>query len=486
MAEETNQQRLDKKSTDYLAMQAYWDRTADFMIGEEAVILAGKKYLPLFPDENSEEYDFRKSNAVFTNIWRDNVEGLASKPFEREVSFVDDASVDQRFKDFADDVDGSGNNITIFAMDFFFNAIGFSHDWLFVDYPTVQPRTDMNGNTVMRSVADERAEGVRPYWSRVSVRNVYEVKTQIFKGSERVTYIRIFEPAENQFREMFHDPEADTARFQIWVWNEGKKDYELGPAGPISIKRIPMHPLFTGRRNGKTMQSYPPLKGASDAQLKLYRAESNLEVTKAFAAVPMLVGVGVKPELVNGKPKKLIRGPGITLYAPHTGTNASTDWKFIEPGGTVLTFLSADVDKKKQDVRDLGKQPLTVSSGNLTVITTAVAANKAKSAVKAWAAGLADALTMGMYFTALWWGLDDGPDIAVYDEFDEFLEPGQDIAALLGMRAQGIISSETLTDEMKRRKVLSTDFDFAAEADRLLNDVPNQDTLNDPKKQPPE
>lgn len=475
----TEKERLETKSADFAAMADYWTTTSDFLAGERAVVLAGKRYLPMFPDEYPEEYKFRLQYAKFTNIFRDVVDGLASKPFAREVEYDEEPKPSERMTVFADDVDGSGNNITVFAMTFFFNAIAYSTDWIFVDYPTVEPKTLADGRIAPRSIAEENELAVRPYWSRVSVLNIYEIKSKVIKGKETWTYFRIFEPKNgdtpDQFREMFFDDATNTASYKIWRMNEKKTDYVLYAEAPISIGVIPMVPLFTGMRNGRTTRSYPPLQGASDAQKTLYRSESGLEITKVFTAYPMLAGIGITPDLDagTGKPKRLLRGPGITLYAPFSKQGAATDWKIIEPAGSSLTFLKDDVDRQKQDVRDLGKQPLTVMSGNLTTITTAVAAGKSKSAVKAWAIGLEDALTIACYLTALWFGETEGPSVTVYKEFDEFTGEENDMQALLSMSQAGKLSDETLWEEAQRRDVLSTSFDPEKEQERLLMMVPN-------------
>ena len=482
-----NQKRLEAKSADYEAMVADWLDVADFLSGQRAVINAGERYLPKYPDETDEEYAYRLQVAKFTNIYRDNIEGLAAKPFEQPVAFEEEKNVDPRYVEFAEDVDGSGRDLTSIAKEFMFNSIAYSLDFLFVDMPKV---ATLPG--VVRTVAQDKNEGVRPLWSRIRALNVYECVTKIVKGQEWITYIRFFEPAKagtpNRFRELIQ--EGNSAKFIIWQWNETAKDYLVFEEGLIAIGRIPIVPFMTGSRDGRSFVSYPALQDAKEIQKVLYRAESNLEVTKAFTAYPMMVGQGVTPEYVGEGPnkriKRIIRGPGIALYAPFTGQGAATDWKYIEPAGSSLTFLKEDVKDIKQDLRELGKQPLTVSSGNLTVITTAVAAGKSKSACKGWAQAESNALNMAWYFTALWFQDKAGaPKCRVFDEFDEFINGANDMNSLIQMNNNSKISDETLWDEAKRRGTLSPNFDPEEEKKRLLAQVPNSDGMNNPETNPP-
>ena len=119
----------------------------------------------------------------------------------------------------------------------------------------------------------------------------------------------------------------------------------------------------------------------------------------------------------------------------------------------------------------MGRQPLTASSSNITVITAAVAAGKAKSAVKAWAYTLKDALENALKMTALWMALNYDPTVHVFAEFDDWME-GEDLKSLDTARASGDISHETYCEELQRRGVLSSNFTIERERLRLLNDVP--------------
>jgi len=466
-----NSDRLEKKSPDWIYMSEFWDMVANITQGQKSIREKGEHYLPKFPDETQAEYDYRLSLTKFTNIYRDILEGLASKPFQQEIILTDaDKTLPDQIASFIEDVDGSGNNITIFSMDTFFNGINNAIDWIFVDYSA-------NETGVVRSQADEAAAGLRPFWSHVLASNVYEVRSKIIAGKEQLEYIRIFEPGEvKAFREMERTGDGK-AIYTVWKWNAKAEDYLIDKQGAITIGVIPMVPFVTGRRNGKSFKFFPPMRDAADLQIKLYQAESNLEYTKTVAAFPMLVGEGVAQEYVgqgaDKKAKRLVVGPGTVLYAPPNGQGVNGTWKYISPGSAELTFLKADVADIKQDLRELGRQPLTANSGNLTVITTAVAAGKSKSAVKTWGVNLTDTLTLALYYTALWYGLTDyEPSAKVYDEYDDFLDPGADISSLITMANQGKLSMETLWSELKRRNLLSKEFNAEKEKLALLAETP--------------
>ena len=89
MADEPN-----KTSFDYDAMFPYWEKVDTILDGLGAMIAKGTKYLPKFVKETDPSYKHRLENAKFTNLYRDISEGLASKPFQKEVQIREGAASD--------------------------------------------------------------------------------------------------------------------------------------------------------------------------------------------------------------------------------------------------------------------------------------------------------------------------------------------------------------------------------------------------------
>lgn len=468
-----------KRSKDSQSMVSYWDKVAAITTGYEAVKLAGDLYLPKFGNESDDDFNTRIKLTKFTNVYRDVLEGLASKPFQQEVSIIN-KTIPAEIEEFIENVDGSGNNLTIFAASTFFNGLNNAIDWVFVDYPKIDP-------TVIRTQADLKASGIKPYWSHVLAINVLEVQSTIISGVETLSYIRIFEPGTPDKVRIFQRTPTGQVTWELWKKIEGvdvKDNMVLEDNGTLSINIIPLVPFITGRRDGKSFKLFPPMQDAADLQITLYQDESALQFIKTMAGYPMLAGDGIKPEKdAAGQPKKLAIGPMKVLYGTPDGNGNHGSWKYIEPSATSMTFLKDSIKDTKSDLRELGRQPLTAQSGQLTVITTAVAAGKAKTAVAAWSLGLKDTLENALLITAQFMGLKDyEPEVQIYDEYDNFADNNADLTELGAARARGDISLETYWTELKRRKVLSSEFDAEEEKQKLLDDLPddnNEDVTND-------
>ncbi len=478
--------KMDKKlmlsrTKDIASMVPYWDKTDAIVEGYDAVKACGKDFLPSFREENEDDYKTRLNLTKFTNVYRDVVEGLATKPFEEEIKILGaskDVPPPTAITDFAEDVDGSGNNLTTFGAQTFFNGINSAIDWIFIDYPTVDP-------LVVRTQADQKAANIRPFWSHVLGRNVLQAQSAIQGGVEQLNYIRIFEPGNGtpDHVRIFKRAGA-TVTWELWVENSAKTDeYIIESEGSLSISVIPLVPFATGRRDGKTYKFYPVMRDAADLQISLYQDESALQFIKTMAGYPMLAANGMKPELgPDKKPLKLGIGPMKVLYGTPDAAGNHGTWSYIEPSATSMTFLQQSIDKTKQDLRELGRQPLTAQSGQLTVITTAVAAGKARSAVSAWALALKDALENALVITGMWLKLGDSfePEVNVYTEFDDFTDGGADLTELGAGRRAGDLSLETYWTELQRRGVLSPEFDPDEEKANLLNNIPSDNNPNSP------
>ncbi|RUW55596.1 DUF4055 domain-containing protein [Mesorhizobium sp. M1A.F.Ca.ET.072.01.1.1] len=481
-----------KRSPDSAAMVDYWDQTDTIIDGIKALRLAREKYLPKFVDEDEKEYDFRVNATKLTNVYRDIIEGLASKPFEEEISLVTSDKegskvIPQQITEFIEDVDGSGNNLTVFSSGVFFNGINSAIDWIFVDFPTVDP-------SQVRSVADAKAAGVRPFWSRVLGRNVLEAKTAMIGGKEVLTYMRIFEPGKPDHVRVF-ERNATGVTWQLYVKTDrqspnGKTMFVLEREGVISIGVIPLVPFITGRRDGRTFRIFPTMQDAADLQIELYQQESGLKFVKIMAAYPMLAAQGVNPPVnADGTPKKLRVGPGVVLYGKPNADGKAGTWAFVEPSANTMKFLADDVKSTIENLREIGRQPLTAQSSNVTVINSAVAAGKARTAVGAWALQLKDALENALVLTCQWLNIKDySPEVNVYTEFDDFADGNADLTELGNARRAKDLSRYTYWAELKRRKVLAPEFDAEAEDERLLEELPAEgldDAEDDNKSKPP-
>ncbi len=503
-------------SSDYRAMQPYWQMVSDILKGVEAlrstsggdyaspavpgpaipyenlsqlgVSRHGKgsgnqsPYLPQFPNELNLDYQIRRENAPLTNIYKDVSENLAGKPFSKTCELA--ADTPQDLKDWSENVDGQGNNLHVFASHVFKSGIDKGIDWILVDYVKASG---------IRTLADERAIGAKPYWVHVAAENLLAVYSDFVNGQEVITHARIYEMSTRRdgfkedtvehvrefTREAVADANGKVLGYQPATWNlwelveetdsSGKEDrnWRVIESGPISIGIIPLIPFKTSARDGCSWRVDPPLKDLAFMQVEEFQQESNKRAIKEMTAFPMLSGDGVaRPTDNKGAPVQVSVGPKVILFTGHGGEGTRPgSFRYVEPSGSSLTFLKQDLEGFRDEMRNLGKQPL--ASANLTVITTANISMRAHSAVQAWALLLKDALEQAMLVTCKWMGRTDEPEVNVHTDFGVDFEAGTELDGLLKAEAAGIVSKETVAEEFKRRGILSDDFDYEDEKKRL-------------------
>jgi hypothetical protein len=316
----------DSTSSDYDAMSPYWTKVQTVLDGADAV-RANLDMLPRFPAESQEDYDYRRSNAKFTNIFRDIVENLAAKPFAKQLSLTDEQA-SARITELCEDIDGRGNHLHVFASNTFFRGISKAIDWILIDHTKVPAGA---------TVAEEKRLGARPYWVHIPAERLVAIYSDTVGGVEIITHARVLEPTVERDgwgekevervrvfnRETVLDPDGRVisyapATFTLYekveqrTGRRTKTVWEIVEEGALSIEIIPLVPFMTGRREEGSWRINPPLRDAVDLQIEHYQQETDLKMARQLACYPTLTGNGVDPPVgSDGKPIKVPRGPNV-------------------------------------------------------------------------------------------------------------------------------------------------------------------------------
>jgi hypothetical protein len=267
--------------------------------------------------------------------------------------------------------------------------------------------------------------------------------------------------------------QRDEARawYEIWERISGEDWHQTG-GGEITLGEIPLVAFYTGRRRPGTWIVSTPMSRVADLQVEHFQQETNLKLAKENTAFPMFTAEGVTPPVdEHGNPVSVPVGPSTVLYAPPDRDGKHGTWGVIEPSATSLAFLAAERDRTEQQMRELGRQPLTAGTAGLTQVAAAYASQRASSAIQAYVYNLKDCLEKAMRYAAQWLGLDIEPEIRIDTDFA--INIGDDKAPeLLWQMAQGedaFISRQQFLAEMKRRGILMPEYDYDADMELILN-----------------
>jgi hypothetical protein len=324
---------------------------------------------------------------------------------------------------------------------------------------------------------------MRPYCLSIKAKDVLSVETSKIGGIEVITHCRFRANAveregykqvtKHRIRE--YNREGDAVSYKVHEKQKNAAaidEWVVIDEGVITLQEIPLVPFVGGRvKHGFVVE--PMLRDALDLQIELFWQENGLKYAKDNTAFPMLAGNGVAPPMgPDGNVGAIQVGPKSVLYAPPSADSGTGGWAFIEPSATSLRFLADDIKETVQNLRELGRQPLTAQTGNLTVVTTAMAAQKGNSAVQAAALIFKDAMENVFRIMGAWIGESDGPEVLVFSDFDVNLSGDQDLTALIKARENRDISREAFLAELKRRAVLRPEYDAEEDMAIILGEVP--------------
>lgn len=475
-------QAKDNPSTPSLAhekLSHHWETVRTVRKGAEAIRKAGERFLIKFPAEDADEYARRLKSAPWRPEFNDCIATLAAKPFTKQVVLAEGAS--ERMQGLAEDIDGRGNNLHVFAKDAFEGAVAMGAHGILVDYP--------QGNQA-RNRAEELAAGVRPYWVPINADDIIELGTEQ-RGSRRVVSLlrvkesRVVRDGFQQtviplIREIRSEPSENSYLTSWTVWREeanagtDKPEWVKDSSGEMTLDEVPFVFFATNDVEGEQYVK-PPLIDVADMQVELYNAMSKKELSYTITAHPMLTANGMAPP-ADGK---IETGPGRVLYAPGAeGINAS--WDYLHPNAANLKEIREDIREIIEDIRRLGMQPMTQPAGNTPAIAYAFDGQKSVTVLQSWALALKDALEQAFVFTAAWLNepTESAPSVMVNTDFVVGLYGGTEITELNKARIEGQISRETYWSEMQRRGFLGPQFDPEDEATRLDAEFPPFDPSN--------
>lgn len=482
-----------KPSAAYRAMEAHWRTVRDVLAGAPAVRSAGQKYLPKLPREADADYTFRLAGSPFVNHYAELSSALVAKPFTNEVSVTADAP--DQIKALVEDIDGQGNSLHVFAERAFFDGVHDGITFILVDKMPVP-----DGATV----ADEKAAGARPYWVNLLGLQVLGFRVATVEGRTQVIEARIAEEATVEDEDgterlmqrvrVLRREKTPTgyapATWVLWERQElvnrrGQFTWVPIEEGSIAIGVIPLVPMVCGRQLGARLA--PVFGDLLSLQLEHYERESLLKNARMLTAFPMLSAAGVSPPtmartitvdgqaVVEQVAVPITVGPGTVLYGAPLADGGSVSWSYVEPNAASLKFLADDIERLETQMRELGRQPLTKATSGVTVVAASFAAANANSTAEALALNLKDALEQAMAYTAMWLQIGDEPEIAMSTDFATDLIDGGDASTLLEMRKANDLSVTTLWAELRRRNVLSPEFDPDAELQAILGEIQGDD-----------
>ena len=396
--------------------------------------------------------------------YRRTVSVMSGKPFAKALTYGED--VPPRIREMCDDIDRQGRNLHAFAADAFFRTLAFGIAGIHVDYPRL---------TGVRTLADERAAGARPYFRLIRHNQILGWKTDEVGGALRLVQMRLAEThdiadggrwgAKTVRRVRVLEP----GRYELWQEPEKDgEDYVLIDEGTTSpMQAIPFVPLYGFRE--AFMCGKAPLMDLAHLNVKHWQSQSDQDNILHVARVPILAATGIDDEKW-----KLTVGAQAAVKLPSGSTLA-----YVEHSGAAINAGRQSLQDLEQQMIQTGAELLVKKPGDRSATEAANDADGNKSDLQRIAETFEDALDAALQYMADWIGEPTGGSVSLYKDFGA-MSLGQASGQLvIAMQQGGLISKATAIREMQRRGELDAGLEPDEELAMLGEEGPALGTMGD-------
>lgn len=463
-----SQQNKDPKSpattsAAYDAMAPRWHLMEALLGGTETMRAAGETYLPRHSEETDKGYEERLNSAVLLNMVSQTLDTLSGKPFSEDMKTED---VPEIMEDSVlDDVDLQGNNLAVFCRRWFREGMAKAFAHVLIDFPRPAPREDGQP----RTLADDRAEGLRPYWVMIKPECVLFARSDIINGVEVLQHVRVMETYTEQ--DGFAEVEKqrirvmEPGRVQLWELVKakgGKEDWAVVDEWQTGLTYIPLV-TFYAQRDG-FLYGKPPLMDLAHLNVAHWQSTSDQRHILTVTRFPLLACSGASGE--DGDP--VVIGPNKVLYNP----DPAGRFYYVEHGGQAIKAGRDDLHDLETQMAGYGAEFLKKRPGGTTATARALDSAEASSDLAAMVGVFEDAVAQALDITAEWMRLgSEGGSIELVKSFQVEEKDQVGLQALQAARDKRDISRKSYLEALRMRGILPEDFDEEEDWEELMEET---------------
>jgi hypothetical protein len=438
----------------YVEMASKWSKIQTLLDGTASMRAAGERYLPKHENEKPDAYYARRISSVLKNVAQQTLDSWVGRPFSVPVKTDDD--VPPEIRALLDDIDLRGNDVAVFARDWFKEGISKAFAHVLVDFPYV----DRTG----RTLADDRRDGLRPYWSLIRPENLVFASSQMIGSKEVLTHVRIVETTVE--RDGFR--EKTVVRVRVFDWSPGgvavtlwrlgdKRKWKVEePSRPIDIDVIPIVTFYADHKG--LLLGKPPIEDLVDLNIQHWQSRSDQTNILTVARFPILALSGGTEE-----ESTVVIGPKKMLFCP----DPAGKFYYVEHSGAAIGAGRQDLLDLEDAMTEYGTEFLKQRPSRETATARTLDSAEATSPLQDAVRRFNDSMTQALYLTAKWMGIEDGGHVRVNDDRGPDQASGADLQALGQARQMRDLSRVAYLREFKRRGLLVDTFDLGKNDEEL-------------------
>jgi len=419
-----------------------------------------EKYLQQEPAEPRKAYDARLSRSTYAPIYRDSIRAYAG--LLNRFQLID---VPSSLEEAEKDIDLQGESIQSFWNRCDEKALRDGGVYIMVD---------MTPESGEQNFLDEAQGGRRPYLIMIERSNVINWSVEYTGGRERLGHATI-----RQYRQK-HIPGTYGCELDA-IYHVLKPNlvctYRLEKTGRTWTQvlerevetSIPIVPLvWYGATDPHFAYGDLPLNGLAELSIQHFQMRSDLQELLHKCAMPVPVRTGAKLG-PDGKPLPLILGPNTAVDLDAEGGK----FEFAEPSGRSLERHQAEIIHL-ESLMDRSSLNFLYGANIKTATEASLRASQIASQVAALVRNKSASFNMVMRLWAAYSGelgditIESG--IAINDSLINRPLGASEIAQLVNLYSQGLLSKRTVLDELQRGGILDPDLKIDEEISRTEED----------------
>jgi hypothetical protein len=423
---------------------------------------AKAKYLHKEPAEPAMAYKARLDRSTYTPIYRDSIRSYAGLLSRFQII---DAPPSMEQNDDNVDLQGSSMQSFLTAVD----EMALRDGGAFV-------MVDMMPDNGTDNFFDQMNDGRHPYFISVKRCDVINWQVSYERGVESVNSVTV-----RQLRSV-PDPEGpfgSKVEPVYFVLTPGNvKTYRLVKTDAsrwsnVQIEdqstSLPIVPLvWYGATTSRFAQGGLPMDGLADLSIQHYQMRSDLSelLHKCAMPVPVRKGAPIGPD---GKPAPLILGPNTAVDLPSEGG----DFMFAEPTGKSLERHQQEI-KHIEELMDRSSLNFLYGANVKTATEASLRASQVASSVSALTRNKTAMFNTLMRLWAWYAGeqssITSESGLAINDSLMSKPLEASEMAQLVNLFNNRLLSQRTVLEELQRGGVLDPDLVVADEIERIEED----------------
>lgn len=424
---------------------------------------AKEKYLHREPAEPAAAYKARLKRSTYAPIYRDSIRSYAGLLGRFQIMDAPQSMIDAD-----NDVDLQGSSMQSFMTMVDELTLRDGGSYVMVD---MMPETGAN------NFFDQQNDGRHPYLISVKRADVINWQVSYDRGREIIEQVTV-----RQLRSI-PDPEGGQFGSRVepvyYVMTPGKVEtYRLVKSDAsrwanVKIDEIatslPIVPLvWYGATTTRFGQGDLPMDGLADLSIQHFQMRSDLGelLHKCAMPVPVRKGAPIGPD---GRAAPLVLGPNTAVDLPAEGG----DFNFAEPSGKSLERHQQEI-QHVEELMDRSSLNFLYGANVKTATEASLRASQVASSVSAL---IRNKVAMFNVVMRLWaWYAGEQAQItaesglAINDSLINKPLGASEMAQLVNLYSQGLLSRVTVLDELQRGGVLDPDLIIQEEIDRIEED----------------